>query len=160
MSNFIKLYRYLWYSARLLSKCTLSYTQECAVQTLSHAQYVGHRPCRAHLTVSNTNTHTECKPCVIVQSNYYSSLGSHLLSSLTPLSLFLSVAMPIDSVIYYCLTTLSSCLHILIAICTSSIHHFSSSFTHHFTHSLYVFLSFKSQRCTRWAEDYILGAVE
>lgn len=44
------------------------------------------------LCVSNTTTHTSSRPYVIVLSNYYSSLGSHLHSSSSHLSLSLSLS--------------------------------------------------------------------
>lgn len=71
-------------------------------------------------------------------------LGSNTLFPNTFLSLL--VAMPTDSLIYYCLTTLTACLQILIG--TSSVHQISIYFSHHFTnlfiHFICIFCSIKN----------------
>lgn len=160
-----------WYVVAKAHVCGHSH-KNVYPQTLSHVEYymIHHSYTVGHITLSlwsspliHTYTQTSCKPYVIVLSNYYSSLGSHIPSffSHTSLSLFVSVAMPIDSVIYYCLATLSSCLHILIAICTSSIHQFSSSFSHHFTHqfihSLCVFPCLSNCNTFLLSSDFCIG---
>ncbi len=75
-------------------------------------------PSGAPLTVSNTNTHVHTlhADTVLVYKVILTAPLAH--NETLPSHTSLSVAMPIDSVIYCCLTTLSSSIHILIAICS------------------------------------------